>query len=84
MGCVEQVILLGAGASNADFHIKYLLKRAEMFKGETPEIYVINNYKGKIKSLKEDEKQRFTRFLKDKDKIHYTDKSFEDFAQEGI
>lgn len=80
----DKIFICGYSFPDADIHIKYLLKRAERFKGKTPEIYVINNHKDKIPKQKEEEKQRFERFFKDKDKIHYTDKSFEDFVKKGI
>lgn len=79
----KTIFICGYSFSDADIHIKYLLKRAERFMGKTPEIYVINNHPDKTDLLKEEEK-RFKRFFKNKDKIHYTDKSFEDFAMEGI
>ncbi|MHA1250930.1 MAG: hypothetical protein ACTSRP_13135 [Candidatus Helarchaeota archaeon] len=65
-------------------HIKYLLKRAELFNNKTPRIYIINNHKNKSITQREREIQRFKRFFKDKDKIIYTDLSFEDFAKNGI
>lgn len=80
----SKIIICGYSFPDADIHIKYLLKRAERFNGKTPEIFMINNHKDKTDMQKEDEKQRFTRFFKNKDKIHYTNKSFEDFVKEGI
>lgn len=76
----DKIFICGYSFPDADFHIKYLLKKAEIFRGKTPEIRVINNHIGKTEQQKEEEKQRFIRFFKDKDKIHYTDESFEDFA----
>lgn len=87
----ERVFICGYSFPDADLHIKYLFKRTERFKGETPEIYVINNHQGKTNQQREEEKQqrkeekkRFMRFFKDKEKVHYTDLSFEKFADEGV
>ena len=58
-------------------------KRAEQFREETPEIYVINNHPNKTDQQKDEEKQRISRFFKNKEKIHYKDLSFEEFAKGG-
>jgi len=76
----DKIFICGYSFPDADIHIKYLLKRAERFKGETPEIYVINNHPYKTEQEKKDEEQRIIRFFKNKDKIDYTNKSFEDFV----
>jgi len=78
----KKIFICGYSFPDADIHIKYLLKRAERFNGKTPEIYVINDHKDK--TGQEEEKQRFTRFFKDKDKIHYNEKSYEIFVKERI
>jgi len=80
----DRIFICGYSFPDADIHIKYLLKRAERFKGETPEIYVINNHEYKTETQKQDEELRFKRFFKTKKKIHYTDKSFQEFVKEGI
>lgn len=90
----ERVFICGYSFPDADMHIKYLFKRTERFKGETPEIYVINNHPGKTnqqraeeeeeKRQRKEEKERFMRFFKDKEKVNYTDLSFEKFANEGV
>lgn len=80
----DRIFICGYSFPDADIHIKYLLKRAEIFRGETPEIYVINNHDSKKDTQKEEEKLRFKRFFRNKVKICYTNKSFEDFVMEGI
>lgn len=80
----ERIFICGYSFPDADLHIKYLLKRAEQFREETPEIYVINNHPNKTEQQKDDEKQRIIRFFKNKDKIHYTKLSFEEFAKKGV
>jgi len=80
----ERIFICGYSFPDADLHIKYLLKRAEQFRGETPEIYVINNHPNKTEQQKNEEKQRISRFFKNKENIHYTDLSFEEFARRGV
>ncbi|MCZ7402215.1 MAG: SIR2 family protein [Candidatus Methanoperedens sp.] len=81
----DRICICGYSFPDADIHIKYLLKRAEIFRGETPEIYVMNNHEFKTDTQKQEEELRFIRFFKNKDKIHYyKNKSFQDFVKEGI
>lgn len=79
----ERIFICGYSFPDADMHIKYLLKRAEKFRNKTSEIYVINNHQDKTEQ-QNDEKQRFMRFFKEKEKVHYTDLSFEEFAKKGV
>jgi len=81
---VEKIFVCGYSFPDADIHIKYLLKRAEQFKGKTPKIFVVNNHQNKTEQQKREEEQRFLRFFGNKKNIHYTDFSFEKFADEGI
>lgn len=83
----DKIFVCGYSFPDADMHIKYLLKRAERFRGNTPEIYVINNHCGKrdkTEQRKDDEKKRYLRFFRDKKKVYYTDISFEKFSEEGV
>ena len=80
----ERIFICGYSFPDADFHIKYLLKRAEQYRRETPEIYIMNFHKDKKQEEKREEEKKFYRFFKDKEKVHYTDFSFERFAEMGI
>ena len=75
----ERIYICGYSFPDADMHIKYLFKRAEIFRGETPEIFVINKPKDDSP-----EKKQFMRFFKDKKKVHYTDLAFEEFSERGF
>jgi NAD-dependent SIR2 family protein deacetylase len=79
---VDHVIICGYSFPDADFHIKYLLKRAQVNRKNSLKFTVINNYEGKPKSNIEDEKYRFTRFLGPN--INYTDLSFQDFTEDPL
>lgn len=81
---VERLFICGYSFPDADTHIKYLLKRAERYQGKTPEIFVINNLGSKTLKERKMENLRFTRFFKNKEKIHCTKLSFEEFSKNGI
>jgi hypothetical protein len=80
----KRVVFCGYSFPDADVHVKYLLKRAEVNRGTTPEIYVFNNHRGKKDEIKKQEKERYERFFSEKSKISYLDKSFDDFCRDGI
>jgi hypothetical protein len=80
----KRIFFCGYSFPDADIHIKYLLKRAELNLSTPFEIFIINNHRGKTEQQKQEEKRRFERFFKDKHKIHYTDLSFQDFCQRAI
>lgn len=80
----RRIVFCGYSFPDADVHIKYLLKRAEVNRGTTPDIYVFNNHPGKKAEIKEREKERYERFFSEKRKVKYLDKSFEDFSRHGI
>ena len=48
------------------------------------EIYIINWHENKSKHQAKLEKQRYLRFFKDKDKVHYKKLSYQDFCRIGI
>lgn len=80
----ERIFFCGYSFPDADIHIKYLLKRAELFKGIVPEIYIINNNENKTDYQRKIEESRYKRFFKNIQNVNYTDLSFEEFCQNGI
>ncbi len=40
----KRIFFCGYSFPDADIHIKYLLKRAEIYKGSSPEIFIINHF----------------------------------------
>ena|SRR5579884_3311217 len=60
----------------------YLLKRAEVNRGSTPEIFVVNNHDQKSDAQKEQEKKRYQRLYRDPSKVVYTSLTFENFAKD--
>ena len=84
----KRIYICGYSLPDADMHISYLLKKAEMFNKKTPEIVVINKNpklnKGRQKVQIEKDKERFRRFFREKEKVSVLDKSFKDFAEGGL
>ena len=80
----NRIIFCGYSFPDADIHIKYLLKRVEVNRGSTPEIYVFNDHDGKNGETKKQERERYNRFFSTKQKVKYLDKSFEDFCNSGV
>lgn len=75
---IDHLIFCGYSFPDADIHIKYLLKRVQTNRNKALAITVCNNHKNKKKELRDNEKERFKRFLGNK--VLYTDTTFEDFA----
>jgi len=80
----ERIFFCGYSFPDADIHIKYLLKRIEINRGSSPEIFIINNHDKKAPSQKILEKERYMRFFSDTQKVKYLDMSFEDFCHNDI
>jgi RNAse (barnase) inhibitor barstar len=80
----RRIFFCGYSFPDADIHVKYLLKRAELNLQTPPEVFVINNHEGKTEHEKNEEKRRFERFFKDKQRIRYTDLSFQEFCRQGL
>lgn len=77
---IDHLIFCGYSFPDADIHIKYLVKRIQ--KNRDPEhklqITVVNNYLGKPKLVKDEEENRYKRFLGEN--VKYTKFTFEEFA----
>lgn len=77
----SRLIFCGYSFSDADMHIKYLLKRAEVNRSEPPpNIFIVNQHTGKTKPQRQQEINRYERFFRQKDRVHWTKLSFEQFA----
>jgi len=80
----ERIFFCGYSFPDADIHVKYLLKRVEVNRGSTPEVYIINNHAGKREYEKEVEQLRYRRLFRQSRRVHYTTLSFENFCEQGI
>jgi len=82
----ERLIFCGYSFPDADMHFKYMLKRAEMNRqNDAPlEVFVVNYHEDKSPSDIVNEYERYSRFLKNPEHLHYTRQSFEDFCSNGL
>ena len=80
----RRLFFCGYSFPDADVHVKYLLKRAELNRRVPLDVFVINHHERKTEHESQEEKKRFERFFRDKCRIHYTDSSFQDFCERGI
>ena len=79
----DHIIFCGYSFPDADLHLKYLLKRAEINRREhasPPEVFIVNEHEGKQESQRRDEKERYIRFFRNKGLVRWTNLSFADFA----
>jgi len=60
-----------------------MLKRVEVNRASTPDVFVINDHKKKRLAQKREEEARYRRLFNDPNKIHYTRLSFERFSAHG-
>lgn len=79
----KRIIFCGYSFPDADIHIRYLLKRAELYERRGFEIYVINNHNTKSLQEARNEVNRYKRFFKNKELVHYLKGSFEQFCESG-
>jgi hypothetical protein len=77
----DWIVFCGYSFPDADIHIKYLLKRAEMNRsGDAPQVFVVNQHPDKTHWEREAELSRYMRFFREKDRVHWTELSFAEFA----
>ncbi len=79
----RRIIFCGYSFPDADIHIRYLLKRAELYQTRGLEIYVINYHNSKTVEEARNEVNRYKRFFKNKGSVHYLQGSFEQFCESG-
>ena len=74
----EHIIFCGYSFPEADMHVKYLIKRAQINRTRTLKVSIVNYHPGKSSDRVEEELKRYTRFLGRE--VDYTEFSFEEFA----
>jgi len=79
----ERLVFCGYSLPDADLHFKYLLKRSEVNRGSTPEIFILNNHRGKSMAQKRDEEARYRRLFNQQRRVHYTNLSFQSLCRYG-
>lgn len=79
----RRIIFCGYSFPDADVHIKYLLKRAVVNRtGPSPAVFIVNRPSDRsIEEHRESQdRKRYERFFRQKDQVHWTNLSFQDFA----
>ena len=77
----ERIVFCGYSFPDADIHIRYLLKRAEMNRtNPPPQVFIVNNYHKKASGECDVERNRYLRFFRHKEQVHWTNLSFQEFA----
>jgi hypothetical protein len=77
----RRIIFCGYSFPDADMHIRYLLKRAELNRtGLPPFVFIVNEHDRKTDHERNLERDRYLRFFRQKDQVHWTKLSFQDFA----
>ncbi len=79
---VKHIIFCGYSFPDADFHIKYLIKRAQVNRNNILKFTVINHYDKKPPKNIEEEKYRFKSFLGPN--VNYLEMSFQDFTDDPV
>lgn len=77
----NRIVFCGYSFPDADVHVRYLLKRVEVNGARTPDVFVVNEHADKDATARQAEQDRYTRFFRDKAKIHWTEQSFEAFCE---
>ena len=79
----DLLIFCGYSFSDADIHIKYMIKRVQTSRKKAPlKFMVFNSYEGKREDSKKKEEERYKRFLGEG--VIFTDNSFEEFASDPV
>ena len=77
------LIFCGYSFSDADIHIKYMIKRVQTSRKKSPlKFMVFNSYEGKREESKKKEEDRYKRFLGEE--VIFTDNSFEEFVNDPL
>ena len=82
----HRIFFCGYSLPDADMHIRYLLKRAEVNRGATPQVFIISNHSNRPEKALADKKLengRYRRLFREPSKVVYTTLSFEEFALRG-
>lgn len=73
-------VFCGYSFPDADIHVKYLLKRAEINSPKHRDVLILNWHEGKDSSLQREEHNRYQRFFGPYSTIHMPRLGFEDLA----
>lgn len=80
----RRLIFCGYALPDADMHVKYLLKRAEVNRTAPIDVFIVNEHAKKRQAERREEKARCIRIFRKGHQVTYTNLSFEDFSREGL
>jgi hypothetical protein len=80
----KRIFICGYSFPDADIHVKYLLKRAQIARGHPFEVLIVNSFTNKDGRQSYEENLRISRFFGTGAVIRDTGKSFEEFAASGL
>lgn len=80
MAAASTWIVCGYSFPDADIHVKYLMKRAEVNKPRPRRVFVCNGDRAKDSAAAKAEEQRFKRFFGSLTEVTYSKLSFEQFV----
>lgn len=82
----DHIIFCGYSFPDADVHIKYLIKRAEINRSNHNhlKVTVLNHFSGKDYNISKDEYKRYFRFLSKKTKLRFLNIGFARFATDPL
>lgn len=76
---VENLIFCGYSLPDADIYIKFIIKKAELYKKNPFNVFVLNNHENKNQYRKQWEKEKYNLFFKSP--LRYEEISFEEFTE---
>lgn len=79
---VKGLIFCGYSLPDADIYIKYILKKAELYRTEPFKVLVINDHKDKSVLKRKTEKEKYNMFFNNT--VDYKDLSFEEYVNNPI
>lgn len=78
----RRIVFCGYSFPDADIHIKYLLKRAEVNRsGLPPSVFIVNGHPDESDPARTSVGGRYLRFFREKKQVHWTGLSFEQYAE---
>jgi hypothetical protein len=78
-----RIIFCGYSFPDADLHVKYLLKRAEVNRNDRPpRVFVLNEHPGKTDEAIRIEQDRYGRFFREKNEVIWVHAGFQQFAED--
>jgi hypothetical protein len=80
----QRIVFCGYSMPDADLHVKYLLKRAELNRSSAPpDVYIVTEHKEKTDEQRKSERDRYRRLWRD-NRLHFTPLSFEQLCELGL